>query len=96
METPEELGIDDASLLTDADWAEINKLSRAFKSGGEKALRKAYRELAERPNRWICVFGAFFPDRLREILKDKMAEVGITDDDLIELDRKLQGPTRIQ
>jgi hypothetical protein len=96
MATPEELGIVHTSFLTDADWAEINKLNRAFKSGGEAALRKAYRELAEHPSRWVRVFGAFFPDKLREILKDKMAEVGLTDDDLIELDRKLQGPARIQ
>jgi hypothetical protein len=31
------------------------------------------------------VFGAFFPDKLREILKDKMAQVGITEEDLIDL-----------
>jgi hypothetical protein len=96
METPEELGIVHASMLRDADWAEINKLSRAFKNGGERALKKAYRELAEHPSRWVRVFGAFFPNKLREILRDKMTEVGITDDDLIELDRKLRGPTRIQ
>ena len=71
-------------MLRDADWAEINKLSRAFKNGGERALKKGYRELAEHPSRWVRVFG------------DKMTEVGITDDDLIELDRKLRGPTRIQ
>jgi hypothetical protein len=83
-------------MLGDADWAEINKLCRAFKSGGEKAVRKAYRDLAEHPSRWVRVFGAFFPAKLREILKNKMANVGITDDDLIELDRKLRGPTWIQ
>jgi hypothetical protein len=33
METPEELGIEDTSSLTDADWAEINKLVRAYNSG---------------------------------------------------------------
>jgi len=42
------------------------------------------------------VFGAFFPDKLREILKDKMAQVGITEEDLIDLDRKLQSPTGVQ
>ena len=83
-------------MLEDADWAEINKLCLAFKSGGEKALKRAYCELAEDPKRWIRVFGAFFPDKLREILKDKMAEAGITAEDLIELDRKMQGPARIQ
>jgi len=30
METPDEIGIEDISMLTDADWAEINQLSRAY------------------------------------------------------------------
>ena len=81
-----ELGIENTSLLTDADWAEINNLSRAYKSGGDIALRKASRELAEHPNRWVRVFNAFFPDRLREALKDEMARTGITEEDLLELE----------
>jgi hypothetical protein len=92
METPDELGIEDTSLLTDAEWAEINKLSRAYKSGGEKALKKACLDLAEHPRQWVRVFGAFFPDKIREALKDAMARAGINEDDLIELDRKLQNP----
>ena len=92
METPEELGIEDTSLLTDAEWAEINKLTRAYKSGGEKALKKACFDLAEHPRHWVRVFGAFFPDKIREALKDAMARAGINEDDLIELDRKLQNP----
>jgi hypothetical protein len=40
-----ELGIVDTSLLTDADWAEINKLRRAHDEGGQRALSKALTEL---------------------------------------------------
>jgi len=31
----------DSTGLTDADWAEINKLKRAYRDGGKKALNKA-------------------------------------------------------
>jgi hypothetical protein len=31
----------DPSDLTDADWAEINKLKKAYEIGGQKALSKA-------------------------------------------------------
>jgi hypothetical protein len=96
METPEELGIEDTSLLTDADWAEINKLRRAFSNGGERALKKACNELADDPRRWIRVFGAFSPDKMREALKDAMARAGITKEDLIELARKPESPARKQ
>ena len=79
-------------LIADADWAAINKLSWAYKSGGEKALKKACLDLAEHPRHWVRVFGAFFPDKIREALEDAMARAGITEDDLIELDRNLQSP----
>ena len=35
----------DISRLTDADWAEISTLMRAYKAGGEEALLKAMNEL---------------------------------------------------
>jgi hypothetical protein len=41
----DDLGIADTSLLTDSDWAEINKLKRAYDEGGSKALSKALEEL---------------------------------------------------
>jgi hypothetical protein len=40
------LEVVDSSHLTDADWAEINKLKRAYETGGMKALSKAMDELA--------------------------------------------------
>src|SRR5258707_415563 len=61
----------DSSLLTDADWAEINKLQRAYKDGGEKGLSKAMGELAKNDAlRFVTVAAAFFPDMMREAIKD--------------------------
>ena len=62
----EELGIADTTGLTDADWAEINKLKRAYETGGQSALSKAFQELDKDPVRAIRVIGAFFPEMVRE------------------------------
>ena len=50
----------DSSGLTDADWAEINKLKRAYKEGGKPALNKAMAILAETPA-VHCRHGRIFP-----------------------------------
>jgi hypothetical protein len=42
------------------------------------------------------VMAAFFPDMIREVIKDSMAERGMTEDDLRELIRKLESPARTQ
>ena len=39
--------IKDTSGLTDADWAAINKLRRAYDSGGDEALKRAYKDLCK-------------------------------------------------
>jgi hypothetical protein len=54
------LGIEDTSGLTDADWAEINKLRRAYDTGGDKELVKAWEIFAQDPVRAVRVLGAFF------------------------------------
>ena len=75
--------IKDTSRLTDADWAEINKLRRAYDSGGDEALKRAYKDLCKgNPIRWVRVIGAYFPDYVREKLKDAMADLGMTIEDL--------------
>ena len=38
------------------------------------------------------IMGAIFPDMVREIISDGMAEIGITEEDLRELIRKLESP----
>ena len=86
----------DPSSLTDADWAELNKLKDAWAKGGKRGLSKAMANLNADPVRYIRVMGAVFPDMVRETIKDEMAEAGMTEDDLRELIQKLEGSTRSQ
>jgi hypothetical protein len=39
----EDFEVEDPSGLTDADWAEINRLKRTLEEGGQKALSEAMR-----------------------------------------------------
>jgi hypothetical protein len=48
------------------------------------------------PIRCSRIIGAFFPDMMREAIKDQMAEVGMTEEDLREMVRKLESPVRDQ
>jgi hypothetical protein len=41
--------------------------------------------------RYAVVIGAFYPDMMRETIRDQMAEAGITEEDLRELIQKLEG-----
>lgn len=82
----------DTSRLTDADWAELNKLRQAYRTGGQKALSKAMAELGEDPVRYIRVIGAYFPDKVREAIKDAMADAGMTEEDFHELRKKHESP----
>ena len=78
--------IADTSGLTDADWAEINKLRRIWETKGTKALTKAFDQLD--PVRCYRIMAAFFPERVYNTIRDQMAEKGITEDDLKEMARK--------
>jgi hypothetical protein len=70
------LGIADPSSLTDADWAEIDRLKRAYEVGGHKAFNEALKKLDD-PVLGIRVIGAFYPAMVREAIKDAMAEHGV-------------------
>jgi hypothetical protein len=48
-------------------------------------------QLAKDPIRYVVVIGAFFPDMMRETIRDQTAEAGITEEDLRELIQKLGG-----
>jgi hypothetical protein len=92
---PNDLEVVDPSGLTDADWADINRLKRLYETGGRNALSKALAELGEsNPVRSMRVLYALFPDTVREALKDSLAEEGITEEELRELIRKHQGSKR--
>lgn len=85
------------SMLTDADWNEINNLKTLYISGGPMALvaRVSHLKLNE-PARYVAVWGALFPASLKEAVKDAMAEHGIDDEDLRQLVREYQSPVRDQ
>jgi hypothetical protein len=85
----DDLGIADTSLLTDSDWAEINKLKRAYDEGGSKALSKALEELKKDPVRIFRMMAAFFPEKVQEAAKDVIAELGMTEEDFRELGQSL-------
>jgi hypothetical protein len=76
-------------LLTDSDWAEINKLKRAYDEGGLKALSKALEELKKDPVRTFRIMAAFYPEKMREVTKDVIAELGMTEEDFRELSQSL-------
>jgi hypothetical protein len=88
--------VGDPSGLTDADWADINRLGRAQEDGGQKGLLKALDELGSDPVRYIKVIGTLFPDMVREAIRDELAEAGMTEEDLREMLRKLESPARDQ
>lgn len=50
----------DSSGLTDANWADINRLKRTYEEGGQQALSKAMADLSGDPIRYMAVIGAFF------------------------------------
>jgi hypothetical protein len=92
---PNDLEVVDPSGLTDADWADINRLKKLYETGGRDALSKALAELGESdPVRSMRVLHALFPNTVREALKDSLAEEGITEEELRELIRKHQGSKR--
>ena len=87
----------DSSLLTDADWAELNALWRVYEARGSRAGRLALEELRlANPDRFARIAAALFPDRVREALKDEMAEAGLTMEDIREMLRKAESPARDQ
>ena len=69
---------------------DLNRLEQAYEEGGEKGLlSKMLAELENDPVGYLKVVAAFFPDMVREAIKEEMGEVG--EDDLLNLLAKLQG-----
>jgi hypothetical protein len=80
------LRVADSSHLTDADWAEINKIKKAYETGGTEALSRAMADLINAdPIRGVNVIAAYFPDTVREAIRDSMADLGVTTEDLLEI-----------
>lgn len=95
--TKDTLDVIDSSGLTDADWAEINKLQKLHVEQGVEALNAGLADLMGRDV--VCyahVIGAFFPNEFREAIKDEMANAGMDENDLRALIRSLESPVRDQ
>ena len=90
-EKPGRPKIVDSEGLSDADWVEVNRLLRAYDAGGNEAFWQAMDKLGEKdPIQQIAIAGAFYPDVVREVIKDEMAEQGMTEEDVRELHKKLK------
>jgi hypothetical protein len=90
------LDVADPSSLTDADWASLNALRRAYERNGSHDFAEELKKLASDPLQYIRVVGAVFPNMIRESIRDVLADKGITHDDLKEIVRKRGKPTRLQ
>jgi hypothetical protein len=94
MPEDENLGIKDTSGLTDADWAVINKLMRAHRDGGKKALQREMKTLIEQDMvRYVTIMHAFFPRRTSEMIRDVAAEHGVTEEEAREMAEKMNSPS---
>ena len=90
MAADDDLGIEEVSPFTDADWAAINKLKRAYDSRGMGGLNNEFDELVEDdPVRAFRVMRVFFPRRMREALDEAIASMGA---DLKEILQQLDPP----
>src|SRR5438045_1313242 len=80
--------VPDPTGMTDADWAELNKLKAAYESGEAKRCRRPW--LGADPVRYVRVVGALFPEVVSERLRDLLAERGITEEDLRQMLREAE------
>jgi hypothetical protein len=65
----------------------VNRVNRAYEDGGIEAFWDELEKLDD-VVRALTVASAFFPDLIREVIKDQMAEHGVTVEDLREILRK--------
>lgn len=76
----------DTSHFMDTDWAELNRLKRAYEDGGLKGFATAVRILAQNdPVQFVIIAAAVAPHKVREAAHDAMAEIGLTLEDLQEI-----------
>ena len=88
-------GIVDTSNLTDADWAEINKLTQASETGGQKAFSKALDELENRnPVQYFTIVAVYFPHTVIEVIKDNIAANGLPEEEFYDIAAANDNPTR--
>lgn len=89
------LEVVDPTGLTDADWGQINALRALYESSGAEALDNALERLSsERPGQFIRIAAALDPASVRDATKDELADKGITEQDVSDLLKRLNAPTR--
>ena len=72
MAKKSKLEVVDTRGLTDADWAAINKVIRAYRAGGMEGFWDELEEFGDdNLILQITIVGAFFPDVIREAIKDE-------------------------
>ena len=80
----------DTGGLTDADWTAINKVIHAHRARGMDGFWDELEKLGDdNLILQITIVGAFFPEVIREAIKDEMAEQSITVEDLRNLVKRL-------
>jgi hypothetical protein len=84
----------DSSTLTDLDWAEINKLRKAYETRDQEGPQQTYRELGKDPVRYVRVMSAIYPDVVRDALKDAMAKRGLSEQDILDAAQKRESHAR--
>jgi hypothetical protein len=67
----------DASNITDADWAAIERVNRACELGGAVAFWDELESFND-VSLQLRVVGAFFPDLMREVMEEEKAEADLT------------------
>jgi hypothetical protein len=85
---------EDSSILTDADWATLNELSRMY-GRRPKELKRAFVKLAvENPECYSRLLAAFYPTKTREAVLDAAAALGLDDDDIRQIIRDIESPSK--
>ena len=81
----------DPEWLRAIDWLRLSKLERAYKDGGDDALKVACRDLMNNDLlQFARIACAYLPDHMPQHIKDGLEDDGFTLQELIELAKKRQ------
>ena len=87
-----ELQVVDATDLTDAHWAAIDRVKRAYEVAGIDGFCDELERLSKGDVVFeVAIASAFFPAQIRAALMDVMADHGLTMEDLREILEKEKG-----
>ena len=89
--TQDSLEPEDPTILTDADWKILNDLRDQTPEAIQRALMKRG---IENPECFSRIIAAFHPTKTREAVLDAAAELGLDDDDIREMIRNIESPSK--